>query len=75
MKLITLIAIVLTVQCFAQTRDFSRLRDTTTIVDTCPEGTTWLDRIATSSCEVVAGCYTDEHKKERFKVDIENPAC
>ena len=66
MKLLTLIAIVLTVQCFGQTRDFYRLRDTMPLVDTCPEGTTWLNRIATSSCEVVAGCYTDEQKQEAY---------
>ena len=65
-KLFTILAVCLYLSSYTQTRDFSRLRDTTPLIDTCPDGTTWLNRIATSSCEVVAGCYTDEHKQEAY---------
>ena len=75
-KLITILAIVLTVQCVAQEKDsihfniddrYRRIRYTIPIVDTCPEGTTWMHGLRSSGCEVVAECCTEEEIKENYE--------
>ena len=112
-KLLTLLAIVLTIQCMAQTYPYKLDKDTIGeitwyeneyrnpnienvdsiismmdsmfppsrenrsrlrswrrfkyLVDTCPEGTTWGDKMVSSGCEVEAGCYTQEQKRYNYE--------